>query len=35
MHWQDGLDRAFAEGLAAHDDGALVVLEGASDDLRG
>src|SRR2546426_7998385 len=32
---QDGLHRALAEGLRAEDEGALVVLERARDDLRG
>ena len=32
---QDGLHRALAEGLAANDDGAVVVLQRARDDFRG
>jgi len=32
---QNGLYRAFAEGLGAHDDGTVVVLQGTGDDLRG
>ena len=31
---QDGLHRTLAECLSAHDDGALVVLQRASDDFR-
>src|SRR3546814_5415491 len=32
---QQGLDRALAEAALAHDDGAVMVLERAGDDLGG
>ena len=32
---QDGLHRALAEGAGAHDDGALVILQGARHDFGG
>ena len=32
---KDGLDEAFAEGGFAYDESAIVVLQGAGDDLSG